>query len=248
MISIILNSRNRVEKLTQLLSSIASTTENIDNIEVLVNIDDDDISSLSSLDFLKDMYSFASFFVGERPVNLHKNLNKLLRHIRGSVVIVVNDDVKFLTDKWDIILLEEISKAARKYDDRYFYLVSKDNSADKEGNKAYPSFPILTKSVIDSLEYIMPEKFVGLGADVYLYRMFDHLHRLVNVDISFDHIYHSTIEAVVNPDTTAADMRANTYKNYINPWTCDIREDATKISESIARTKIKNNIARSVSE
>lgn len=248
MISVILNSRGRVHQLTSLLSSIASNTENIDNIEVLINVDSDDSNTLSSIDFLSDMYSFTNFFVNDRPKNLHKNLNKLLSRIRGHIVIVVNDDVQFLTDKWDINVVESYRKAARKYDDGYFYLVSKDNSADKEGDKKYPSFPILTKEVIETLEYIMPEQFVGLGADVYLYRIFVALDRTVDVDVSFNHVFHSSIEAVFNADPVASDMRANSQLNYVNPWSTDISSDLHKLTIAIAKRKMQNKVLRSISE
>lgn len=223
MISIFLNSRSRILYLRSLLNSIELNSINPSNIEVLVSIDNDDIESISFSNNNLD-YSFnLKFFINDiRPNNLHTSINNLAKKTNGDYLFVLNDDTKILNYGWDESLYTIDSK-------KIFYLRTFDNSCDKVNDKMYSSFPILTRGAYQALGYFMSEKFVGLGADAHLWRLFKSVNRIADVDVQIDHIFHRTVQDVMNPDETAKHMRNNTWSNNIDPWTMDITSDVYEL-------------------
>jgi hypothetical protein len=113
------------------------------------------------------------------------------------------------------------------------YLYTQDNSADKESTAEYASFPILTRAAYEALGYFMSEAFVGLGADVHLWRIFKSIDRIKTADIELDHVYHNTVELVRNPDRTAAEMRINSWRSNFDCWNIDISKDVERVKNEI---------------
>jgi hypothetical protein len=221
MISLILNTRKRTPLLHRLLESISNTVSDFDRIEVLIAFDNDDndtklFSSVS-------VYPMeVRWFEWTRPKNLHTSLNRLASLAVGDYIFVLNDDVEFLTMKWD----EQID---RGHSDEIWYIHTNDNSADKENTAQYASFPILTRAAYEALGYFMSEKFVGLGADVHLWRVFDSVNRIKKTSIELDHVCHRTVIHVQNPDVVAAEMRNNSWSNYVDCWSVDVSEDVERV-------------------
>ena len=227
--SLFLNSRGRPKELLSLLDSIYNTCHDITQIEILINLDLDDIESQEALlkDYTVKQSLFSKIFLIERPTNLHKAMNELVKRAKGNYLFVLNDDVVFLTDNWDKIILDETQSIKNEV----YYIHTTDTSMDKGNGGYYSSFPILTRKAYEKLGYFMDERLVGLGADVCLYRVFNEIGKVKKVDIILDHIYHNTYERVVNPDLTASEMRKNTYSNYIDCFTMDISEEVRRLSE-----------------
>jgi hypothetical protein len=222
MISIFFNSRGRVLHLRSLLNSIEMTAANPCNIEVLVQIDEDDEESIAFFNEEGDYSFILRFFIGDRPKNLHTSINNLAKNTHGDFLFVLNDDTQFTTYGWDNSFKHIDSKDI-------WYLRTKDNSCDKVYDKLYSSFPILTRGAYEALGYFMSEKFVGLGADAHLWRLFSAVGRVKETDVNIDHIFHRTVEDVMNPDNTAQHMRNNTWSNNIDPWTLDISNEIEQL-------------------
>ncbi len=228
--SLFLNSRGRPKELLSLLDSIYNTCHDITQIEILINIDLDDMENQEEVmeKILEKNYPVTIFLI-ERPKNLHTALNSLAEMTAGNYLFVLNDDVVFLTENWDKIILDETQSIKNEV----YYIHTTDTSMDKGNGGYYSSFPILTRAAYEKLGYFMDERLVGLGADVCLYRVFNEVGRIKKVDIVLDHIYHNTYERVVNPDKTAIDMRRNTANNYIDCFTMDITEEVKRLRETI---------------
>ena len=226
MISIFLNSRRRVGLLSGLLKSIKETVSDHSNVEVLVRIDNDDTESLSLAQLNLDLGFNITFITRDKPVNLHSSMNELARLSRGDFLFVLNDDTKLINKNWDL----ELSNVDFN---KPYYISTEDNSVDKLVGKEYASFPILTRAAYNALGYFMSEKFVGLGADVHLWRVFNEAKMVQKSNIFVDHILHRTVQDVISPDDTAAHMRENTRMNFVDPWIIDIGEDVEKITSSL---------------
>ena len=230
--SIILNSRGRPQMLFGLIDSIFSTTEDPANTQVLIYVDEDDVDTLNVLGLIEVNFKNVDMTIGPRPYNLHQTMNMLADKSSGSFLFALNDDVVFLTEGWDKIITEAAEQAFSNNGDKILYIGTADTSVDKVNHKKYSSFPIITKQAKEALGYFVPENFVGLGADVYLYRVFDKLNRVLSIeDIVLDHVFHTTVEKVMNPDLTCLEMRSRTYSNPIDPWSIDIEEDVSKVNE-----------------
>ena len=238
--SLFLNTRHRVGLLCDLLQSIERTAENPEDIEILLGIDRDDYETINFMDHLDMVVSHLDLrdnvfsYSDNRPTNLHVKMNFLASQSTGDYLFVLNDDVQFVTPEWDRLIAERIRKEAREPDNIYYVGVT-DTSIDKDLEKDYASFPILTREAYETLGYFMSEKFVGLGADVHLWRIFNDVDRCVYVpEVVLDHVRHNTLDKVLDPDPVAQQMRANTYANPVDSWGIDISDDTERINEKIA--------------
>ena len=211
--SLILNSRNRPEHLKYLLESIVKTTHDISSIEMIVGMDKDDPSLLVSLAIL-DGYPFVSYLVTDRPTNLHVAMRTLLGIAQGAYIFILNDDVLFLTDGWDVSAGALLDAYVDVHPDGIVYGRTHDLSVDKEKDGLYSAFPIISKTACNVLNFVMPIEFAGLGGDVATYRIYEKTGRICELtSIILQHTLHQTVEQVCNPDQTAYEMRQNTYKN-----------------------------------
>lgn len=237
--SLFLNTRQRAPLLTNLLRSIDSTFSYTNDIEILLGIDEDDAETKNFLDHLDfilndvELLSKIDYYTMERPVNLHTKMNSLASRTRGDILFVLNDDVEFVTVDWDVITVNQLEKAETRKDNIY-YLGVEDTSIDKTTGKNYASFPMLTREAYDALGYFMSEKFVGLGGDVHLWRIFKSVNRIINnSEVVLDHIRHNTLEKVISPDQVALQMRENTQLHYVDGWNVDISEEVERINAKI---------------
>jgi hypothetical protein len=232
-VNLFLNSRGRPNDLAGCLQSMRETAGNINDCKIYFTCDEDDPQLDSYRDIPSQFPEFnLSYTIGQRPKNLHTSINNMAAaaSCRGEVLMVLNDDVRFVSKDWDEELLA--AKESLLWDDGIAYFRTQDNSCDKKAGWDYASFPALTKEAHKALGYFMSEKFVGLGGDVHLYRVFQKLNRIIDVPIYLDHIYHTTPDLVVNgADKTALEMRNNTWNNYIDPFTYPIDMDYHRVKE-----------------
>ena len=224
--SLILNSRGRPQLLSNFLDSIVKTTTNINEIEVIVGLDWDDPTVPSSLAAI-DAHPFTVPVVGNRPVNLIHALNALAVRASGFYLYILNDDVVFLTSAWDTIAWDTLSTYCKNHMDGIIYdgIIygrTHDLSIDKDKDGKYAAFPIISKKACEILGFCIPTEFYSLGGDVAAYRIYEAVDRVVDLDITLDHVLHRTIEQVIHPDKTAYDMRKNTYQHRIDWKTYDI--------------------------
>ena len=238
--SLFLNTRHRVGLLADLLQSIEKTADDLGSIEILLGIDKDDYETASFIDHLGmiisdlDLRDNISFYSDNRPTNLHVKMNFLASQATGDNLFVLNDDVQFVTPGWDALILQALKKQTPEPDHIYYVGVS-DTSVDKDERENYASFPILTREAYDTLGYFMSEKFVGLGADVHLWRIFNEVGRCIFVpSVTLDHVRHNTLDKVMSPDPVAQQMRENTWANPVDSWSIDISKEVEKINEKIA--------------
>ena len=232
--SIISNTRKRVPLLKQLVNNITEKTKNLSNIEVLLMCDDDD---KGTIDFLKSFNQFNGrfdlrFFVKPRPSNLLIGINELAREARGDGLFVMNDDACILTSDWDEVAEQVIIDNVKK--DGIFFLNTSDTSVDKPDGKQYASFPIISKKSVEIIDRFFLEDFVGLGGDSSIFRVYEAVDRVFECrDICIDHLYHNSIEKVINPDQVSVEMRENTQKHFVDPFTCDISQYVEKLKRAI---------------
>ena len=210
--TILFNSRGRVLMLKQMLTRIQNTTFDLNRIEVLVNIDDDDDSSLNSVEELEDEFDFLKFFINPRELNIHKNVNVMANMARGKYIWALGDDCHIMTMHWDKIAKDKLDDYLLDKPDGIVLGAVDSTSVDKEVGKStgwYCDAPILTSKGRDALGYLIHPHFISLGADVVTFKIYKGVDRIVDLrEIVFDHVTHNTVQKVVNPDQTAADYRS----------------------------------------
>jgi hypothetical protein len=236
--SLILNSRKRPQFLFNFIKSIFEKTKSKEDVEILIRIDNDDPESLKLAEYKFNLN--VKFFCGNRPTNLHKSINELVFLSRGDNIFVCNDDIQIITQDWDLIAEENINKYKQENNitDNIYYCKTSCNSADRDHSKGYCSFPIISREAVNTIGFFMYDSFVGLGGDSSIYRVYDSIDRVIDLsNLQIDHILHRTVEAVINPDITAAEMRMNSARNSVDPYSLDISKEVQKLKSKINETR-----------
>lgn len=236
--SLILNSRKRTRFLFDFINSIKNGVNDKTNVEILIRIDEDDEESLKLAEYKFDFN--VSFYCGQRPTNLLKAINEIAFETKGENIFICNDDMRITTKNWDLIAINKINeyKKINNIKDNIYYCKTDCNSADRYHDKGYCSFPIISREAVETVGFFMHESFVGLGADHGIYRVYQSIGRVIDLqDIKVDHIFHRTIKDVMNPDLTAIEMRNNSAAHWVDPESIDISEQVKKLNDKINENK-----------
>lgn len=231
--SLILNTRNRPQLLSNLIDSIIWKTANTAEIELLISADDDDIATQMKFNKYDPQWGgflpeFASIEYIPRERNLHKRINNLVARSKGEFIWLLNDDCLIETQNWD-----ECYTYLKSFKDGLVLGNVACTSVDKEETAQYSSFPIVSRKIYDLLGHIISPALPGLGGDVYLWRLFSRINRIITLPISVRHVLHESVKQVINCDTTAAEMRQATKIAGINCWTMSIDKDVEILKNAI---------------
>lgn len=201
MISIVLPTRKRPERLRAFLDSCLFLADNSKSIEFLVYIDDDD----SETDLVAREYGCYNFkvFRGARIGSLMKTQNYLYSKSNGDIIGYLADDVRFLTRGWD-------TKVEAAFDGDRIWLV-----CPYETHKGCRNAPhgFLSRKAAEILGTFVPQQFSSAYSDQWLFTVYTALGRLRCLDdvkISHDHPGFSTRRK--NPDMSLAHLWDDVYK------------------------------------
>ena len=232
--SIIFNSRDRVDMLTEMFEKVEDTCSNLDKIEVIVNVDDDDLTTVNNIDKLTKRFNFVNFVVSERELNIHTNVNRMAFQSKGDFIWAMGDDCHITTKNWDNIAKEKFIKSFEEYSDKIVLGAVESTSVDKVLNYGwYCDAPILTKEGRDALGYLIHPHFISAGADVATWTIYSSVGRVIDMrEICFDHVTHNTYEICSQRDKTQTDYLERQMSNQtFNPFTYDYSSDIEKIVE-----------------
>lgn len=234
--SLLLNTRKRPILLKNLLDSIIWTTNDLSKIEVLISADADDTLTQSYFNQYHPTWngflpSFATIEYIERDRNLHRRINNLILKSNGKYVLSLNDDCEIDKNSinWDLKSFELLENS---FNDNIVCANVSCTSIDKEKSGQYSSFPIVSRRAIDILGQLISEDLPGLGGDVYLWRIFSAINRIINVPLQIRHILHEDIQQILNCDETAKEMRQITYQSK-NCWDLDVSKEIERLKNNI---------------
>ncbi len=109
--SIIVPTRERLESVRDLLTSLEKTTYDLNSIEVFLVCDADDQIMLQAIKPLQEQYKLPLRFVIRRRrtkqwVDVY--FNKTVPLTKGQYIVPLSDDMQFMTDHWDKIFLRKL--------------------------------------------------------------------------------------------------------------------------------------------
>ena len=152
MISILLPTRKRPEKLQRLVTSLRETSSVFP--EIVVYIDDDDIESAEKAKTLDIKY-----IIGPKLV-FSDYWNKCYEQCVGDILMMAADDVIFKTPGWDVMVEEEFAK----WPDKIVLVHGNDIGNDLQ----IASYPFLHRRWAEVVGYFSPPYFVSGGCDVWI--------------------------------------------------------------------------------
>ena len=149
-ISVVAAVRGRIELLRTMLESLDATASDPERVEVILRCDFDDTEMVR---FLCGIGRHDRFIVGPRLSGysaLPAFANEAARLAHADLVLVVNDDVEFLTPGWDNALVE----IAAQYPDGLFVI-----AVETENAKNFV-FPCVSRKQIDLFGGVFDERIV----------------------------------------------------------------------------------------
>lgn len=231
--SLVLNSKNRPQLLANLIDSIHKFTYDLDSIELLISCDEDDLETKEKLNWFygNNLPNYINIEYIPRNRNLHERVNNLISRSTGQFIWFLNDDclIEYTAAEWDI----SCYKLLQQYINQPILGHVGCTSVDKENGATYSSFPIVSREVYNRLGYIMPNSLPGLGGDVFLWRIFSQLNKIIKLPVSIRHILHESIEKIINCDITATEMREQTRLGGLDCWTIDISKELNILKNDI---------------
>ena len=195
MISLLMPTRERLERATTFLQSVVQTASDLSRIEVVIAIDEDDTISTQITSPHPDLRIVKT--VGPRTTMGGLN-TRCFEKASGSILMLVNDDIQIRTKDWDTYMIE----GDQRFDDKIYLMHTKDGFKDK----AFPIFPILSKRCAELLIDPYPEEYCGDGNDTHLHDLFLRLRdlgedRFIYLENAFfEHMHHGLGKASM--DTT----------------------------------------------
>jgi len=164
--SILLPTRNRVDKLTDAIHSLYSNAKYKEKVEFCIKMDDDDHETI---DYIKKLSKFINIKYDISPreggyADLYKFFNKCCEISTGDWLFLFNDDGRMLTGNWDEIFLNinpfEVKGWKGTKDICLF-------SPSVENRNASFIFPILKRTTYEILGHFSN----GFFSDDYIYKV-----------------------------------------------------------------------------
>lgn len=154
-ISLLLPTRERAKKFERLLISLIDTCEDKKRIEILLLLDEDDKEILEYENIInKDIFKPIKFSVITKNLNTHAIRNNYLASLSsGDIIFPINDDMIFISNKWDDQIDSEFSKIDMR---NPFCVWIKSNIKYRY---LHCDYPIVNKSWYKKLGYIGSENF-----------------------------------------------------------------------------------------
>lgn len=242
--SLILPTRNRIQKLTEFLDSIQNTTCNLSKIEILICYDNDDNETSSFINDNRFKNCDIKWIKGSRSFNFSKDYyNEMAKVAKGKFIWALNDDVSFVTKNWDTILTEAIEKFLIDKNDRIAYIGTYDNTdsghESPERRNGYCCFPMVTKETIDTSGKMFPETVPTWGGDGALWDIFEKIpDRILNAR-SLVKLNHKCIHNGHDRDEVSIEIERRFIQNKIS-----INERRKELNEIVL--SITNKLNRDV--
>lgn len=111
-VSILIPTRNRVNKLKASLDSLFKTCYDQSNFEVLCGVDNDDLETIKFLDSYTADHSNVKYYLFEKGgyKNIYKIHNYLTTQSSGYFLFLYSDDTEMESYNWDLVIKEHNGK------------------------------------------------------------------------------------------------------------------------------------------
>ena len=194
-ISILLPTRERSKKFNRMLNTLINTCNDISRIEILLLIDEDDKETNLYKQILRDkIYEKLNIKIIIKDLKTHAIRNNFLAKMcNGEIIFPINDDMIFVSKKWDEVIDKEFSKNVQN---RPFCLWIKSNVKYRY---LHCDYPIINREWYNRLGYVGSENFNFWYLDTWI------------CDLSI-----LSGRYIVTPDITVDQLSANRFQKEID--------------------------------
>jgi hypothetical protein len=162
--SLILPTRGRLYLVNRLLDSIIETTSNLDSLEIILCVDEDDTESRQ---ITHPLLSIRMISIPKRTSGMGDIFKLCYEKNTSRYMILINDDVVFRTNNWDIKILEALSpfpdEVVLVYPNDLYY------------GRKLSSFSVISRTVCDLMSGVCPSGYRSHGIDSHIFDIFERL-------------------------------------------------------------------------
>ena len=220
--SILVPTRKRPERLSDLIASIVNTIEDKNNTEIIITYDEDDIYTMSHIDIIKQRFADRiklDWNKKTRSYNISNDYFNWMAFNRatGKYLIAINDDTRFMIGSWDIMSFRVLEDFLKDKPDRIVYGITDDREIERKRHHNYwfSCFPLISIEAIKTLGFFFDPAFAKDGADWDIMACYQEIGRIVDLRpyLAIEHISvrsgrrdkdaldHDYLGAPPNPDT-----------------------------------------------
>ena len=225
-ISLLIPSKQRVQKLNRLIESLKTNTNNLSRLHILILIDENEKDKQEYLDYVEKLNKSLNIMLFIKDEATHnKRNNYLASKIESDLYFPMNDDVVFIMKNWDLYI-DEISSFIPKNKPYSIW-----NKTDRKYPYLHSDFPIVNNLWYKKLGYIGNLHLFG-----YIDTWICELGKLTKMFIVskkkfIDHLNVENSEYSAEKDKTYHDLmvyQSNDYNNWVETKKIRI-EDAKKL-------------------
>lgn len=213
--------RNRLNKLLTLVSSLITTVKSHD-IELILGVDEDDPSS-SYYKYLQKnvpLIKVITFKNEGKFLGLSTMWNGMAKKVDADIYAMIGDDMVFMTPDWDQKIVDEFNNGPADK----IIMVHCNDGMRGPGNKYYGVKPLcvnffIHKNYVKTIGYFVEPYMENTHHDSWVQIIFDRLSRsLYRHDILIKHLHYSeTTGAMDKVSSNLESLRTNIWNN--NEWT-----------------------------
>lgn len=190
LVSFLLPTRGRSQKLKAVLDSLVETCSSINNFEVVLLFDDDDREHIGEFESWPKNYQYKKQVLKRAGYNnLQVYYNLACSMSSGKWLWVWNDDSRMISRDWDLVIKE--------YEEEFVILNPwNTREVDKEYLKTHTMFPIVPRVFYEHLGHLSPWNHI----DTYLGKIVDGMGLIKNefrIVHTHDREIDKTLEGVV---------------------------------------------------
>jgi len=184
-ISLVLPTRGRPMFMKKTWESAYKTAKNKHNLEICFRIDEDDDDSISMYNKLQLRYHYQiKAFIGKRGDGILSQFwNEAVSIATGEILHHCGDDLRFRTDGWDTLVINEF----KKYKDKIALVYGDDGI--RRDDLATHGF--IHKNWVNVVGYFLPPYFSSDWNDYWLTDVARRVGRLNKIDIYTEHLHPS---------------------------------------------------------
>ena len=199
-IALLCPTRNRMNKLSTLISSLNCTIQNNTNVVLVLGIDEDDPAKkhYSFLEKNIPYLKIVEFKNNGKFLGLSTMWNTMAAKIEADIYAMIGDDMVFMTAGWDVEIIKEFTSPDCPVDK--IKMVHCNDGMRGPGNIHATVAPLcvnffIHKNYIDTTGYFVEPYLENTHHDTWVQIIFDSLKRTkYRHDIIIKHLHYSTVD------------------------------------------------------
>lgn len=239
-IALMCPTRNRINKLLTLISSLVCTIKNNDNVVLVLGVDEDDPAK-KYYTYLKNNLPFieiVEFQNNGKFLGLSTMWNTMAQKIDADIYAMIGDDMAFMTPDWDEEIIKEFNNGPK---DKIIMVHCNDGHRGP-GNQYENVAPLcvnffIHKNYINATGYFVEPYLENTHHDTWLQIIFNTLQRAkYRHDIMIKHLHFGIVNAKADSVSTNLEkLRENIWNNndFVNTHKNEMEKELTDLKNFI---------------